>query len=221
MGSSRRVMSRSEGAGSFGRRSDERAVHGGTARPGVQPGGWSTDRNPGARRGRAAGAGWILSGVRCARPALSNPVRFARLGATLRGRQRGDAPSGRFPQGPPARGCCVVQWWFAPLHGLAPAAARTDRGMAGRHAARSNWKMPNPILPSRSAPRASANCCTSHAGRIAAGAARAVFLQVQTAPAATDQAVPPALVCVLPRNASAEQCSKSICRALRCAPTNW
>ncbi len=42
-------------------------------------------------------------------------------------------------------------------------------------------------------------------GRIAAGAARAVFLQVQTAPAATNQAVPPALVCVLPRNAPAEQ----------------
>ena len=42
-------------------------------------------------------------------------------------------------------------------------------------------------------------------GRIAAGAARAVFLQVQTAPSATNQAVPPALVCVLPRNASAEQ----------------
>ena len=42
-------------------------------------------------------------------------------------------------------------------------------------------------------------------GRIAAGAARAVFLQVQTAPAATNQAVSSALVCVLPRNASAEQ----------------
>jgi molecular chaperone DnaK (HSP70) len=45
----------------------------------------------------------------------------------------------------------------------------------------------------------------SHAGRIAAGAARAVFVQVQTAPVETDQAIPPALVCVLPRNASAEQ----------------
>jgi molecular chaperone DnaK (HSP70) len=53
-----------------------------------------------------------------------------------------------------------------------------------------------------------------HVGRIAAGAARAVFLQVQmapaatnqaVAPAATNQAVPPALVCVLPRNAAAEQ----------------
>jgi molecular chaperone DnaK (HSP70) len=44
-----------------------------------------------------------------------------------------------------------------------------------------------------------------HAGRIAAGAARAVFLQVQTAPAARNQAVPPALICVLPRNAAAEQ----------------
>jgi molecular chaperone DnaK (HSP70) len=44
-----------------------------------------------------------------------------------------------------------------------------------------------------------------HAGRIAAGAARAVFLQVQMAPVATNQAVPPALVCVLPRNAAAEQ----------------
>jgi molecular chaperone DnaK (HSP70) len=43
-----------------------------------------------------------------------------------------------------------------------------------------------------------------HSGRIVAGAARAVFLQVQTAPAA-DQTVPSALVCVLPRNASAEQ----------------
>ena len=42
-------------------------------------------------------------------------------------------------------------------------------------------------------------------GRITAGAARAVFLQVQTAPAAPDQAVPSALICVLPRNASAEQ----------------
>jgi hypothetical protein len=78
-----------------------------------------------------------------------------------------------------------------------------------------------------------------YAGRIAAGAARAVFLQVQTAtvatdqaaadqadaparnqaaadhaaamaqnpaaPAATNPAIPPALVCVLPRNAAAEQ----------------
>jgi hypothetical protein len=43
-----------------------------------------------------------------------------------------------------------------------------------------------------------------HSGRIAAGAARAVFLQVQTAQAATHQAVPPALVCVLPRNAPPE-----------------
>jgi molecular chaperone DnaK (HSP70) len=40
------------------------------------------------------------------------------------------------------------------------------------------------------------------AGRIAAGAAHAVFLWVQ---AATGQAASPALVCVLPRNASAEQ----------------
>ena len=44
-----------------------------------------------------------------------------------------------------------------------------------------------------------------HTGRVAAGAARAVFLQVQGASTATNQAVPPALVCVLPRNASAEQ----------------
>ncbi len=42
-------------------------------------------------------------------------------------------------------------------------------------------------------------------GVIAAGAARAVFLQVQTAQAATHQAVPPALVCVLPRNAPPER----------------
>jgi hypothetical protein len=44
-----------------------------------------------------------------------------------------------------------------------------------------------------------------HAGRIAAGAARAVFLPVQMAPAATNQADPPALICVLPLNAAAEQ----------------
>ncbi|MDO9714100.1 hsp70 family protein [Paracraurococcus lichenis] len=43
-----------------------------------------------------------------------------------------------------------------------------------------------------------------HSGRIAAGAARAVFLQVQTAQAATHQTVPPALICVLPRNAPPE-----------------
>ena len=43
-----------------------------------------------------------------------------------------------------------------------------------------------------------------HAGRIAAGAARAVFLAVQTAPAAAE-ALPPALICVLPGNAAAEQ----------------
>ena len=42
-------------------------------------------------------------------------------------------------------------------------------------------------------------------GRITAGAARAVFLQVQTTLVAPDQAVPSALICVLPRNASAEQ----------------
>jgi hypothetical protein len=44
-----------------------------------------------------------------------------------------------------------------------------------------------------------------HAGRIAAGSARAVFLPVQMAPAATNQADPPALICVLPLNAAAEQ----------------
>jgi hypothetical protein len=42
-------------------------------------------------------------------------------------------------------------------------------------------------------------------GSIAAGAARAVFLQVQTASSATDQAAVPALVCVLPLDAAAEQ----------------
>ena len=45
----------------------------------------------------------------------------------------------------------------------------------------------------------------AHAGRIAAGAARAVFLQAQTALAATNEAVPPSLICVLPLNAPAEQ----------------
>lgn len=45
----------------------------------------------------------------------------------------------------------------------------------------------------------------SHSGRIAAGAARAVFLQAQAAAVATNQSASPALVCVLPRNASAEQ----------------
>jgi len=44
-----------------------------------------------------------------------------------------------------------------------------------------------------------------HAAYIAAGAARAVFLQVQTASAVTTQAVVPALVCVLPRNAAPDQ----------------
>lgn len=42
------------------------------------------------------------------------------------------------------------------------------------------------------------------AGRIAAGAARSVFLAVETAPAA-DEASTPALICVLPSNAAAEQ----------------
>jgi molecular chaperone DnaK (HSP70) len=44
--------------------------------------------------------------------------------------------------------------------------------------------------------------------RIAAGAARAVFLQVQTAPAAIKQAVPPALVCVVPGDAPPEHVFK-------------
>jgi molecular chaperone DnaK (HSP70) len=44
-----------------------------------------------------------------------------------------------------------------------------------------------------------------HSGRIAAGAARAVFVQAQAAPASADQAASPALVCVLPRNAPAEE----------------
>src|SRR5271157_3938652 len=43
------------------------------------------------------------------------------------------------------------------------------------------------------------------AGRIAAGAARAVFLAAQMAPAATNQADGPALICVLPLDAAAEQ----------------
>ena len=42
-------------------------------------------------------------------------------------------------------------------------------------------------------------------GRIAAGAPRAVFLEVQAAPAAIHEAVSPSLICVLPLNASAEQ----------------
>jgi molecular chaperone DnaK (HSP70) len=42
-------------------------------------------------------------------------------------------------------------------------------------------------------------------GRIAAGAPRAVFLQVQTAPAAANPPDSSALICVLPRNAPAEQ----------------
>ncbi len=42
-----------------------------------------------------------------------------------------------------------------------------------------------------------------YSGRIAAGAARAAFLEVQTASATTELA--PSVVCVLPRNASAEQ----------------
>jgi molecular chaperone DnaK (HSP70) len=49
-----------------------------------------------------------------------------------------------------------------------------------------------------------------HSSRIAAGAARAVFLQAQnrqaqTTPAAANQSASPALVCVMPRNAPAEQ----------------
>jgi molecular chaperone DnaK (HSP70) len=43
------------------------------------------------------------------------------------------------------------------------------------------------------------------AGRIAAGAARAVFLAAESAPAATSQADAPALICVLPLDAAAEQ----------------
>ncbi|HZZ61338.1 MAG TPA: Hsp70 family protein [Roseiarcus sp.] len=43
------------------------------------------------------------------------------------------------------------------------------------------------------------------AGRIAAGASQAVFLAAQTAPAATNPADQPALICVLPLNAPAEQ----------------
>jgi hypothetical protein len=44
-----------------------------------------------------------------------------------------------------------------------------------------------------------------YTGRIAAGAARAVFLEVQTAPASANQGASPALICVLPRNASADE----------------
>ena len=45
----------------------------------------------------------------------------------------------------------------------------------------------------------------SQSGRIAAGAARAVFLEVHRAATSDEAAVSPVLVCVLPRNASAEQ----------------
>ena len=44
-----------------------------------------------------------------------------------------------------------------------------------------------------------------HASHIMAGAARAVFLQVQTLSAAADETTSPPLVCVLPGNAAAEQ----------------
>ena len=44
-----------------------------------------------------------------------------------------------------------------------------------------------------------------NSGRIAAGASQAVFLTAQTAPAATNHAHAPALICVLPLSAAAEQ----------------
>src|SRR5215212_2106869 len=95
--------------------------------------GRGTDCNTDARRGRAAGTGWLLSGLRRARAALSNPGGFTRLGTSLRRRQCGDAPFGRFPQEPSARGFCVVQRRYAPFCSRAPPPARTSRGMARRH----------------------------------------------------------------------------------------
>ena len=70
--------------------------------------------------------------LRPARPALSHADGFARLGPSLRGRQRDHAPPGRFPPGSPARGRRPVQRRFAARRGLAPAIARPDRCLAGR-----------------------------------------------------------------------------------------
>ena len=80
MGSPRRVVSRSERALAFGCRPGAGAIRRGIAGPGVRPGGRGTDRNAGARRGRAAGAGWLFSGLRCAAPGPIAPSRVCATG---------------------------------------------------------------------------------------------------------------------------------------------
>ena len=126
-------------------------------------------------------------------------------GLTLRRRQRGDAPSGRFPQGPPSAWmpCCSMAVRSTPRCCASGCSNRSRHGRAAP--GRIELENAEPDLAVALGAARFGKLLHGHAGRIAAGAARAVFLQVQTAPAATDQAIPPALVCVLPRNAAAEQ----------------
>ena len=205
MGSSGRVVSRSERARAFGPRLGAGSLRRGVAGPRVEPGGRGADGDAGARRGRAAGAGWLFPGLQCAAP---GPIAPSRVCAT-----------GAFPTRPTARSRATWPISFGTARAWTPSCSTavrcTPRSCAsgcstrlrpGRTApARSSWKTPNPILRSRAAPRASASCCTRHAGRIAAGAARAVFLAVADGAGGDDQAAAPALICVLPRNAAAEQ----------------
>ena len=150
----------------------------------------------------------VLGGFFPACDARARPYRTqaasARMGTSLCRRQRGDAPSGRFPQGPPARGCRAVQWRFAP-----PAVLRQrllDQIAAWQDGSRrSNWRTPNRISPSRAAPHDSASCCT-----VSRGASRRVlparcFSKCRRRRRRRTRRRSPALVCVLPRNASAEQ----------------
>ena len=60
-----------------------------------------------------------------------------------------------------------------------------------------------------------------HAGRIAAGAARAVFLAVQTAPAESAEALKPTLICVLPGHAAAERAFEISLPGLEVRTDQW
>ena len=172
---------------------------------GSRPGGWSTNSNSGTRRGRTAGAGWIFSDLRCARAALSNPGRFARLGTTLRRRRRGDAPSWPISSGtaPAWMLCCSMAVRSIQRSCASGCSNKSRHGRAAPDHA--NLTMPNPISLSHLAPHASASCCT--ASPVASRPALPARCSSRCRPrsAAPDQTVPSALICVLPRNASAEQ----------------
>ena len=149
-----------------------------------------------------------MASFRCcdarARP-YRTQVRFARLGAALCGRQRGDASSGRFPPRAPAGRRRTVQRWFASCRGAAPPVAGPDRGLAGRMPPDRTGKCRTRSCRRTRSCTVSASCCTATPVASRRVLPARYSSRCRRRQRRRTEAVPPALICVLPRNAAAEQ----------------